>query len=194
MSDTAKLLVLGAVKILQPVHGYDVQRELKTWNAHQWANLQPGSIYHQLRALTKDRRLERVATEKPTSRPERTTYQVTAEGDQEFYLLLRATFWQLNRRADELIAALCFLPWLTRDEAIAALRARITQAGTYVESMEYWDPEQYKPDHIREVFTLSETRLKAESDWAARLIEKLQAGEYVLAGEPDGCPLPPGRR
>jgi DNA-binding PadR family transcriptional regulator len=50
MSST-RLLMLGAVRIFQPVHGYFVRRELLTWRADQRAKINPGSIYNALRAL-----------------------------------------------------------------------------------------------------------------------------------------------
>ena len=46
------MMILGMVRILQPVHGYDVRRELLSWNADKWANVQPGSVYHALKKLT----------------------------------------------------------------------------------------------------------------------------------------------
>jgi hypothetical protein len=33
MSSTTRLLVLGVVKLFQPVHGYEVRRELISWRA-----------------------------------------------------------------------------------------------------------------------------------------------------------------
>jgi DNA-binding PadR family transcriptional regulator len=49
-----RLLVLGAVRIFQPAHGYLVRRELISWHAQEWANLNPGSVYNALRSLTRD--------------------------------------------------------------------------------------------------------------------------------------------
>ena len=48
-----RLLVLGAVQIFQPAHGYLVRRELVSWEAERWAHLNPGSIYHALKILTR---------------------------------------------------------------------------------------------------------------------------------------------
>ncbi|GAB3424151.1 hypothetical protein GCM10027569_58050 [Flindersiella endophytica] len=47
--------------------------------------------------------------------------------------------------------------------------------------MEFWSPEIYKPDHVSEVFRLSETRLRGEADWARELIERLRSGAYTMA-------------
>ncbi|WP_232072102.1 PadR family transcriptional regulator [Phytohabitans flavus] len=51
---TTRMMILGLVSWMQPVHGYDVRRELLSWNADKWANVQPGSIYHALRKLTEE--------------------------------------------------------------------------------------------------------------------------------------------
>ncbi len=73
-------MILGLVRWMQPVHGYDVRRELLSWSADKWANVQPGSIYHALRKLTEEGLLREVATEQVGARPARTTYAVTAQG------------------------------------------------------------------------------------------------------------------
>ena len=58
-----RMMILGLVQWMQPVHGYDVRRELLSWSADKWANVQPGSIYHGLRKLAEEGLLRTVATE-----------------------------------------------------------------------------------------------------------------------------------
>jgi DNA-binding PadR family transcriptional regulator len=53
-----RLLILGAVRIFQPVHGYLVRRELMSWQVDRWAHLNPGSVYNALRSLARDGYLE----------------------------------------------------------------------------------------------------------------------------------------
>ena len=48
-----RLLVLGCVRIFQPVHGYFLRRELVSWEVERWAHIHPGSIYNALKTLTK---------------------------------------------------------------------------------------------------------------------------------------------
>ena len=62
MSASTRLLVLGAVRIFQPAHGYLVRRELLSWDVENWAAINPGSIYNMLRTLTRDGLLEEVDT------------------------------------------------------------------------------------------------------------------------------------
>ena len=49
MSNITRLVVLGAVRQFEPVHGYFLRRELMTWHVDEWANIQPGSIYNALK-------------------------------------------------------------------------------------------------------------------------------------------------
>ena len=92
MSST-RLLILGVVRWFQPVHGYDVRRELLSWHADEWANVQPGSIYHALKKLAEEGLLREVATEQVGGRPARTTYEITPKGEDEFQDLLNRSWW-----------------------------------------------------------------------------------------------------
>src|SRR5438094_8379781 len=118
------MLILGLVKWLQPVHGYDVRREMLSWGVDEWANIQPGSIYHALRKLTDEGALAEVATEQVGARPARTTYRMTAKGDREFEELLRKYWWEYKSPLDPFAAAFSLLPALPRREAVTALRNR----------------------------------------------------------------------
>src|SRR3954462_485143 len=51
-----RLLVLGAIRIMQPVHGYEVRRELVSWRLEETTNVRPGSIYGAMRTLEKEAR------------------------------------------------------------------------------------------------------------------------------------------
>ena len=57
---STRLLVLGCVRIFQPVHGYFLRRELVSWEVDQWAHVHPGSIYNALKSLTRSGLLEEV--------------------------------------------------------------------------------------------------------------------------------------
>jgi DNA-binding PadR family transcriptional regulator len=128
MSST-RLLVLGVVRIFEPIHGYDVRRELLSWRVDQWANVAPSSIYNALKSLTRDGLLELVGTDQVRGRPERTTYRLTTEGGKEFEALLRSTLWTVREPLDPLMPAICFLPALPPEEIISALEQGDAQAG-----------------------------------------------------------------
>src|SRR5262249_53456335 len=115
MSST-RLLILGVVRALQPVHGYDVRRELVSWHAERWANVAYGSIYHALTKMTAEGLLEEVATEQRGNRPARTSYRITAPGETEFHRLLHEAWWTFQPSIDPFFAAISFMPCLNRAE------------------------------------------------------------------------------
>ena len=184
------MMILGLVKWLQPVHGYDVRRELLSWHADQWANIQPGSIYHALRKLTEEGLLAEVATEQVGARPARTTYRMTPLGDREFEELLRKYWWEYHDPVDPFAAAFSLLPALPRREAAAALRnrarlleGRIAHVRDVMESASDWVDD--KPIHTRWMFELAIARTEVEIAWCLRIAERIEAGDGSHVGEVD---------
>ncbi|MEU8070395.1 MULTISPECIES: PadR family transcriptional regulator [unclassified Micromonospora] len=181
------MMILGLVRWMQPVHGYDVRRELLSWSADKWANVQPGSIYHALRKLTDEGLLRTVSVEQVGARPARTTYEVTPKGEDEFETLLRAQWWQVHESPDPFVAAFSFLPAMPREEAAAALRNRANLLRAGVESMRASLDSDWvrtrKPVHVGWMFELWLARAEAETAWCERIAERIESGVSYL---PDG--------
>src|SRR3954462_8509444 len=98
-----RLLVLGALPIMQPVHGYDVRRELLSWRLEAVANVKPGSLSRAMHTLAKAGCIAVHSRESDESRPERTTGLRTGEGGKEFGLLLREAWWTVKQPAVPLV-------------------------------------------------------------------------------------------
>jgi DNA-binding PadR family transcriptional regulator len=179
-----RLLVLGAVRIFQPAHGYLVRRELMTWRVDQWAAMHPGSIYNMLRTLARDGMLEEV--EGDGGKPHRTSYRLTADGESEFVTLVREALWQLSPFDPRpLMAGVSFMWALSREEVIAALESRVAQLeglhaslGFTVESVRA-DP--LKPSNVVEIYLLGDARSQGELGWVRGLLERVRAGEHDFA-------------
>jgi DNA-binding PadR family transcriptional regulator len=184
-----RLLLLGTVRIFQPVHGYFVRRELLSWHADAWANLNPGSVYNGLRSLARDGFVEEVETEAHGGRPARTTYRLTVDGQTEFLRLLRNSLWNVSLEFADLMAAWSFAWALKREEVIAALEARIEQVEASARATEFAieDIPGYPgtPDTVAEHYRLAQARLDGEAAWARQLLERLRGGQYWFEGEPD---------
>ena len=177
------MMILGLVQWMQPVHGYDVRRELLSWSADKWANVQPGSIYHALRKLTDEGLLRAVATEQVGARPARTTYEITPKGSEEFQTLLRGNWWQLATPPDPFMAAFSFLPALPRAEAVAALRNRAVQLQAGIEQLTgalgaEWSRQ--KPVFVTWMWELAIERSEAEIRWCRRVAELIESGVPYL--------------
>jgi DNA-binding PadR family transcriptional regulator len=178
-----RMMILGLVQWMQPVHGYDVRRELLSWNADKWANVQPGSIYHALRKLAEEGLLREVATEQVGARPARTTYEITDKGAAEFQSLLRSNWWNVATPPDPFMAAFSFLPALPREETAAALRNRATQLRAGVEQLQAAmkaDWADNKPVFVSWMWELTVDRSEAEITWCHRTADRIENGESYL--------------
>jgi DNA-binding PadR family transcriptional regulator len=182
-----RLLVLGIVRGYGRAHGYRIGNDLLSWGADEWANVKWGSIYHALRALT-DGGFLLDHNDVPT----RTEYELTERGEHEFMRLLRDALRRPQARPDFLGAALALLPALPRAEAIALLRERLTAQEAARDKAAAQREALVDPPHVRELFGLWEQRAESEVAWARGVIERLEAGAYPMAGEPNSPGKPGG--
>lgn len=185
---TTRLVVLGAVKQFQPVHGYFLRRELMTWHVDEWAHIQPGSIYNALRALEVDGYIAESGTEAEGKRPARTTYRITPAGEVELQRMLRENLWNVaafDTQAIMTVASFMFV--LSRQEVIAGLEHRLIKSDAIITQNGFDVQDTLRsettPKYVREIFDLSTARLTAEKQWLLDLLERLRGGEYTFAGE-----------
>lgn len=179
---TTRLLLLGAVRIFQPVHGYLLRRELLTWNVQEWAHLNPGSIYSGLRTLTKQGYLEEVGDE-PVA------YRLTMDGDTEYLrlldLALREPDW---REPTKLLGGLCFLTTLPREQVREALRARAlvleAQVSGVASAVRTIEERRNAPPSTTELFRVGAHWIDGERAWVREICERIDAGYYRFEGEP----------
>jgi DNA-binding PadR family transcriptional regulator len=192
-----RLLVLGVIRLLQPVHGYDVRRELLSWQAEQWANVAPGSVYGALKTMERDGWIEAVETSQKGTRPARTTYRVTDEGEKAFHLLLNATWMHARSENHPLLPAVALMPFADRDTVIGHLEARAleldaeskrTQAQIKHIQSGTGDPATAVPYHAAEMLRLTLARTEAELTWTRDLIDRLRSGELHPWGPPPPTP------
>ncbi len=187
-----RLLVLGAIRIMQPVHGYDVRRELVSWRLEDHTNVKPGSIYSAIRTLEKDGCIAVHSREGGDTRPERTTYVITGEGEKEFQILLRNAWWTVSNPAEPLIPALTLMPFVAREELVRALQARIGQLEGRLEAIAFQHAairdgatgaDGDIPEHVREVLDFLTTKIRAELTWTRQFQKRLRDGRYTFLGE-----------
>ena len=187
------MLVLGVVRILQPVHGYHVRRELLSWRGQEWMNVQPGSIYSALKHLERDGLIAVASQEREAGRPERTRYVMTDEGNTEFTAMLRSAFWRVGRSADPFIPALSLMVFMHRDELKAAMQARLGQLQGELGEVRFMraairdgatGADGQVPEHVREIDDFLAARIEADIAWTQQFVERLDAGDYVFVGEP----------
>jgi DNA-binding PadR family transcriptional regulator len=185
---TTRMMILGLVGIMQPVHGYDVRRELLSWGADRWANIQPGSIYHALKKLAEEGLLREAGQEQVGGRPARTRYEITPKGHEEFMDLLRGYWWGDHAAVDPFVAAFSFLPALPREEAAAALRHRALMLRAMIEGARDglksgWAVPTNKPTHVGWMLELSIARGEGEIAWCERTADLVESGVPYVSPE-----------
>ncbi len=211
MASSIRLLVLGVVRIFQPVHGYDIRRELLSWHADEWGNIAPGSIYNAIKTLTRESFLAVTGTAQIGARPERTSYRLTEAGEREHTRLLRECWRQVQLPIDPLMPALAFMPMLPRAEVIGYLRDRLAQVERMLAESRWMQEnligkaamqpaleghqiprkpdggidfdDDFKPEHVYETFALMNARIAGELEWSRGFLERLEAGRYQMAEE-----------
>lgn len=179
-----RLLVLGVIRMRGQAHGYAVHRELVSWKVETWTTVKPGSLYHALKQLTKEGKLRDVGTEESTEGPGRTLYTLTAEGDAEFLQLLEAALKSFSM--EELGAGVAFMQTLPRGQVLSLLREQHRCATAVAEGLERMMPEfphRAEPPHTQDLLALWSGGVGATARWTEGLIQRLEAGEYVMAGE-----------
>ncbi|URN17122.1 MULTISPECIES: PadR family transcriptional regulator [Streptomyces] len=186
-----RLLVLGAVRQHGRAHGYQVRNDLEYWGAHEWSNAKPGSIYHALKQMAKQGLLRAHETAPSTAGgPPRTEYEITDEGTEEYFALLRQALTAHDQKPDSLAAALGFLVDLPREEALDLLRQRVAGLERWRTAVtEHYTPEggPERLGHIGEIMNLWLHQTDADAAWTRGLVERVEGGAYTFAGE--GAPF-----
>ncbi len=189
---STRLLILGCVRLFQPVHGYFIRRELLSWQVDQWASVHPGSIYHALRSLADHGLLEEVRTDADGARPPRTSYQLTEEGEEMYGVLLRDS---LSDPDDPIafLVAVNFAPSLPRDEVLLLVGRRARDLRAEVErapaSLAAFLGRDDSPPSSSETMRLLAARADGELSWCEDYLARVRAGAYAFLGEePDWVP------
>lgn len=193
---STRLLVLGLVRWLGPVHGYLVRRELDTWRMPGKPEIGAGSIYHALKKLTSDGMIEVVSTESVDARPARTTYAITARGEAEFQRTLREKLWDVEAGEDPFSTAWSFAQVLTRAENIALLRQRADVLFSRVEQVTALlaattpefvpgDEGSFVPAHARAMMKRQIDLWITDAEWCEETAGRIESGDLVLGPDLD---------
>ncbi|MGH2859856.1 MAG: PadR family transcriptional regulator [Solirubrobacteraceae bacterium] len=190
--NATRLLVLGVIRAMQPVHGYQVRRELISWRLEENTHVMPGSVYGAIRTLERDGCIAVHEHSAGNGRPEKTTYVLTGEGEKEFQVLLREAWWTVSPPTEPLIPALTMMICLPREELIRALGARMTRLEADLDALSYrrgmipdgaTGADGRIPEHVREIVDFVSARTRAELDWARAFQRRLRDGGYAFEGE-----------
>ncbi|MFI6317831.1 PadR family transcriptional regulator [Nonomuraea sp. NPDC050556] len=182
-----RLLVLGALRRRGRTHGYQVRADLESWGAHEWSTATSGSVYHALKSMARQGLL--VAHETVPSEaggPPRIEYELTAEGEREYFTLLHSALTDREPALDVLAAAVGLIEDLPREQALRLLRERAGAMRQWTASITAHVPQDTDLDAwgpVGEVLSLWLTTAENGALWTQRLIRRLEEGAFTMAGE-----------
>ena len=162
----SRLLILGALRRIQPAHGYQVRQELELWEADKWANIAYGSIYHALHTMAEEDLLQMHEVAERKGGATKKVYSLTADGENEYMNLLRE-FWYSNAPVyDPFQIALSFRYDLSAREFKQALGARVAATKGAIEHLR--QRQVMSPPHIAANLDLTISQLEVFIAWAEK--------------------------
>ncbi|MEA2082486.1 MAG: PadR family transcriptional regulator [Elusimicrobiota bacterium] len=118
-----KIALLGLLKE-QPMHGYEINRQIEERYMEHWAKINTASIYNNLSSLNK-KGLVKVKKKKIGKMPERKEYHITARGGRELKALLKKGLSLYERENNAVfLLSMGFMLHLSANEALASLNIR----------------------------------------------------------------------
>ena len=76
----SRLFVLTTLAERGPMHGHQMRLQAAEDRTEQWTDIKPGALYGVLSRLEREGLVAQVRTERQGSYPERTVYEITADG------------------------------------------------------------------------------------------------------------------
>ena len=163
----------------RPMHPYEVAQTLRTRAKHESVRLNYGSLYGVVESLEARGFIHARESVREGRRPERTTYDITADGARELVDWLADLVAQPAKEYPQFEAALSFLPVLAPDEAVALLRTRAGTLQLRIAQLR-GGLRQTEESGLPRVFELEAEYevhiLEAELHWVRLLVKDIETG------------------
>ncbi len=170
------------------MHPYEMGLILRQRHKEESIKFRYGSLYTVIDLLLRRRFIAARETGRDGRRPERTVYEITAAGRDELRTWMADLIGEPLKEYPQFEAALCLLPVLPPDEALALLRRRLERIGQNSTALTQ-QIEAIAHENLPPLFLIeTEYRLallKAEQHFVADLI-----GESRTAGGRSTCGAP----
>jgi DNA-binding PadR family transcriptional regulator len=174
-----RMLLLGAVALFEPVNGYQIRRELLSWQVDRWAHTNPGSIYHGLTALSGQGFLAR--HDLVDGGREVAVYELTDDGRAELRRLMIEALETVNPyERSGFTVAFSMLPLLDRRQVVRSLTARRVELERTVAEFGNAKPGVAPPHATRSMLLWLDLAV-AELAWLRETIEEVKGGTLAFA-------------
>ena len=177
----ANPLALAVLALLyeRPMHPYEMGVILKQRHKEESIKLRYGSLYTVIAFLLQRGLIAARETEREGRRPERTVYEITPAGAAELHDWMADLIGQPIKEYPQFEAALCLLPVLPPDEALALLRQRLNIIAQNAAALERQIIDVSVANLPPLFLVETEYRLaliKAEQAFVAALIQRIENG------------------
>jgi DNA-binding PadR family transcriptional regulator len=193
-----RLFILGTLSDTGPLHGHQIRQHAQNDRAELYSDVQPGSLYGALKRLATEGLIREVRTERQGNRPERTVYEITAEGRRSLAALRDEALHQIVAPNDPFDLALALSRDLAEEklehvaaDRLSALRARESSMRHRFDSADPYlnEAERMIIQHLLE-------RVAAEIRWHEGLLARMPkiAADFangVGGPRPASTPGPP---
>ena len=175
-------LALAVMALLyeRPMHPYEMVSLMRERGKHESVRLKYSSLYSVVGALEREGLIVPRETVREGRRPERTVYEITGAGREEFLTWLRELLREPVKEYTQFAAGLSFLPGLPPEEAVALLKERVLRLEEETEEMRSrldTAMEQFNLPRLFLVESEHELMLReAELGWVRGLVEEIETG------------------
>jgi DNA-binding PadR family transcriptional regulator len=174
-------LALAVLALLfeRPMHPYEMGVILKQRHKEESIKLRYGSLYTVIELLLRRAFIAARETGRDGRRPERTVYEITPAGRDELRAWMADLIAEPAKEYPQFEAALCLLPVLPPDEALALLRQRFERieqnSAALAQQIERVSRQNLPPLFLIETqYRLA--LIKAEQHFVAELIGRIESG------------------
>jgi DNA-binding PadR family transcriptional regulator len=170
-----RLFILGTLARTGPLHGHQIRHQAQTDRTEAWTDIRVGSLYGALKRLASEGLVREVRTERVGNRPERTVYEITAEGRRALSAVRDQALRTLFSPNDPFDLALTQTPDLAEEtlaqivaNRLAGLRVREAELAEAAASADPYvnEAERLVMQHLRE-------RCAAEVRWHEELLNRV---------------------
>jgi DNA-binding PadR family transcriptional regulator len=178
---STRAVILGLLRE-RPLHGYEIKQIIES-HMSDWTSIAFGSIYFALDKLSDEGLIEKASVEQQGNRPSRSIFRITGRGREEFLLLLRQTWNDVERTYFSLDIGLFFISALPADEVREAVRGRIAGIEAARARLMGHEKAQLTDESIpavaKVIFSHSLSHLEAELSWTKELLERMEQGGFA---------------
>jgi DNA-binding PadR family transcriptional regulator len=161
-----------------PMHAYEMYQLLLKRRNDRLVKVRPGSLYHTVERLAGQEYVRATGTERAGNRPERTTYEITAAGQQALKERVRSGIESYVNEYPLFPVVLSEAHNLDVDDVIDRLGRRLRDLDALIAELEAViadvterqvpEPFWFSADYNRAV-------LAAERDWLTTLLQRLES-------------------